>query len=63
VPQSAEAIASALLRLMADPAAARAMGERGRVLARTRYSWDSIARAMADRYEAVAARSGLVAVP
>jgi len=54
VPQSAEAIADGLLRLLRDPALARAMGERGRALARAEFSWDRIARAMADRYEAVA---------
>src|SRR5262249_35084366 len=44
VPQSAEAIAGALLTLIADPLAARRMGERGRALARDRYSWEAIAR-------------------
>jgi glycosyltransferase involved in cell wall biosynthesis len=64
VPQSAEAIAAALLDLLSDPIGARAMGERGRALARTKYSWDAIAAAMAERYEsAVAARSGLMAAP
>jgi glycosyltransferase involved in cell wall biosynthesis len=62
VPQSAEAIADALLALLRDPEGARAMGERGRALARDKYSWDAIARAMAHRYEAVVdARSGRVA--
>jgi len=64
VPQSAEAIAEALLTLLRDPEGARAMGERGRILARTKYSWDAIARTMAIRYEAVVdARSGRVAAP
>jgi glycosyltransferase involved in cell wall biosynthesis len=50
VPQNAEAIASALLQLLRDPTAARSMGERGRALARGKYSWESIASAMADSY-------------
>jgi glycosyltransferase involved in cell wall biosynthesis len=62
VPQSAEAIADALLALLRDPEEARAMGKRGRTLARAKYSWDAIARAMADRYGAVVdGRSGRVA--
>lgn len=63
VPQSPDAIASALVRLLGDRAAARRMGERGRALARSRYSWDSIARAMADRYEAVAGARGAIGAP
>ena len=55
VPQSAEAVATALLSILEDPAAARAMGECGRALARAKYSWDSIGRVMADRYRRVVA--------
>ncbi len=64
VPQSSEAIARAVLDLLADPTRARIMGDRGRALARAKYSWDSIARDMARRYEAVAAAwPRLVTVP
>jgi glycosyltransferase involved in cell wall biosynthesis len=64
VPQRVDAIADALLALLRDPEGARAMGERGRALARAKYSWDAIARAMVDRYAAViAARSGRVVAP
>ncbi len=55
VSQTADAIADALLRLLRDPVHARQMGERGAALARAKYSWDLIARAMAERYESVAA--------
>lgn len=51
VPQNAEAIAGALFHLLDDPVTSRVMGERGKSLVRAKYSWDSIARAMADRYK------------
>jgi glycosyltransferase involved in cell wall biosynthesis len=54
VPQTVEAIADALLELLGDRARARTMGERGRALARSTYSWDAIARTMAMHYQAVA---------
>ncbi len=56
VPHDDGAVAAGLLRLLSQPEGARAMGQRGRVLARAKYSWDSIARAMADHYRAVLAR-------
>ena len=58
VPQSAEAVAAALASILDDPAAARAMGARGQALVRTKYSWDSIARAMTEQYRRVAAGAG-----
>jgi phosphatidylinositol alpha-1,6-mannosyltransferase len=54
VRHDAEAIASGLAALLNHPARAREMGERGRVLVQTRYSWDSIGKAMAERYRAAA---------
>jgi glycosyltransferase involved in cell wall biosynthesis len=64
VPQNAEAIASALLALLNDPAKAREMGERGRALVRARYSWDSIGRAMAEQYRmAASSRRYVVLTP
>jgi phosphatidylinositol alpha-1,6-mannosyltransferase len=64
VPQNAEAIASALVELLGDPAGAREMGERGRALVRTRYSWDSIGQAMAEQYRvAVSRRRYVVLTP
>ena len=57
VPQSAEAIAGAVVSLLGDRNAARAMGERGNALVRSKYSWDAIARSMADHYRAVMAAS------
>jgi glycosyltransferase involved in cell wall biosynthesis len=55
------AIAGALDRLLADPAAARAMGERGRVWAARTFGWDAIGRAMAGAYEAMLGRGVEVA--
>jgi glycosyltransferase involved in cell wall biosynthesis len=57
VPHDAPAVADALGRLLSDPAWARAMGQKGRALARAKYSWDSIARAMAGHYEDVVTRN------
>lgn len=55
VPQEASAIAGAVAALLDDPAKAREMGARGKALAQRRYSWDSIGRAMAERYRSAAA--------
>jgi glycosyltransferase involved in cell wall biosynthesis len=53
VAHGADAIAGALDRLLADPAAARAMGERGRAWAMRTFGWDAIGRAMLREYEAI----------
>jgi glycosyltransferase involved in cell wall biosynthesis len=50
VAQEPEAIARAALAILGDDERARDMGARGRVLARTRYSWDVAASAMAGHY-------------
>ncbi len=50
VEQRADAIAEAILALIRDPAGARAMGERGRILVHTQYSWERIAKQMASCY-------------
>lgn len=55
VPQEASAIAGAVVTLLDDPAKAREMGARGKALAQRAYSWDSIGRAMAERYRSAAA--------
>jgi glycosyltransferase involved in cell wall biosynthesis len=57
VPQEASAIAGAVVTLLDDPAKAREMGARGKALAQRMYSWDSIGRAMAERYRTAAAVS------
>jgi glycosyltransferase involved in cell wall biosynthesis len=62
VPHDAQAIAGALGRLLDEPAQARAMGDKGRALARAKYSWDSIAGGMAERYRDVVARRTGVSV-
>lgn len=51
------AYAEAFDRLLADPAAARRMGERGRAKVLARYTWDGIARRVADVYGELAGRS------
>ena len=56
VPHDARAIGAALVRLLDDPVRARAMGEKGRALARARYAWDAIGRGMAERYREILAR-------
>ncbi len=55
VPQEASAIAGAVVTLLDDPAKACEMGARGKALAQRTYSWDSIGRAMAERYRSAAA--------
>ncbi len=56
VAHDAQAIADALDRLLADPHAARAMGERGRVWAARTFGWDAIGQAMLREYESIAGR-------
>jgi starch synthase len=46
-------LADAVIRLVADPAAARVMGERGRDRAVREFGWDAIARRTVDIYDAV----------
>lgn len=54
VPErDAPALAAALRRLLADPGAARALGERGRALVRDEFGWDRAA----ERFEAAYARA------
>jgi glycosyltransferase involved in cell wall biosynthesis len=56
VAHDAQAIADALDRLLADPQAARAMGERGRAWATRTFGWDAIGQAMLRQYESVTGR-------
>jgi glycosyltransferase involved in cell wall biosynthesis len=56
VEQTPDALAAAALRLLADPAGARAMGARGRELVRLRHSWPAIGRRMAALYADAAGR-------
>jgi glycosyltransferase involved in cell wall biosynthesis len=55
VAQDARAIAEALEAIADQPDAARAMGDRGARVARERYSWTAVGRAMADCYADVLA--------
>ncbi len=50
-PGDPTALEAALDRLTADPAAARSMGERGRDLVRTHYTWESQGRRLGELYE------------
>jgi glycosyltransferase involved in cell wall biosynthesis len=61
VPQSAEAIAHALDRLVANAELAESMGRRGRQLVESSFTWDAVARTFIPEYEAVltACRSGV----
>lgn len=54
VDQTADAIARGLNAILADPAAAQAMGRRGRALIASRYSWPSAAAALIKTYEEIA---------
>ncbi len=49
VPLDAAAVAAAMAELLADPAAARGMGERGRAMVLSRYTWPEIARLTVER--------------
>jgi starch synthase len=48
-----EQIAAALERALSDPAAANAMGEKGRIRAAQNFDWSAIARTTIDVYESV----------
>ncbi len=62
VAQEPEAIAEGMRALLADPARARAMGERGRVLVGRRYAWEAVASDMAEWYRAAVHRAPSVVV-
>ncbi len=53
---SPELIAAALSELLADPVAARAMGDRGREAVESRYNWATSEGALLDAYDRVRAR-------
>jgi phosphatidylinositol alpha-mannosyltransferase len=55
-PGDSEALAHALVSLLADEPRREAMGAAARNLAEERYSWDRIARRLVEIYEQVAAR-------
>lgn len=54
-----EAIAAAILHILDDPAAAEAMGRRGRELAVTRFSWDRVAEELASVFDEALSGEGL----
>jgi len=60
-PRDAAALGEAVAALLSDPARAREMGERGRELSETAYSWDGIAREVKGVYASL--RAGGVEAP
>jgi glycosyltransferase involved in cell wall biosynthesis len=58
-----EALLGALRRLLADPAAARAMGERGRRKAETGLTWDAVAARYREAYASLTAPVPPLPVP
>ena len=52
-PENPQAMAKALGTLLSDPALARSFAERGRKLANTTYSWDSVAKQTEQFYQEV----------
>jgi phosphatidylinositol alpha-mannosyltransferase len=54
-PGDSEALADAVIALLADEPRRVAMGAAGRALAQSRYAWDGIARRLLDIYQQVAA--------
>jgi glycosyltransferase involved in cell wall biosynthesis len=54
-PGDVDALADAVVELLADEPRREAMGLAGRRLAQSRYAWDAIARTLLDIYEQAAA--------
>jgi len=57
-PRDAGALGEAVAALLSDPARAKRMGERGRNLSETAYSWDGIAREVRGVYASLLAGGG-----
>ena len=58
VPCEAAQTAAALRRLLADPAATRDMGRRGRALASARFPWSAVGEQILRVYEKMLERQG-----
>lgn len=56
-PPTVDDVARQIERLAADPAAAAAMGERGRALVAAKFAWSKIARELESVYRSLAARA------
>jgi glycosyltransferase involved in cell wall biosynthesis len=54
-PGESEALADAVIGLLADEGRRERLGAAGRELAESRYAWDTIGRRLLDIYEQVAA--------
>ncbi|MBU0609015.1 MAG: glycosyltransferase family 4 protein, partial [Armatimonadetes bacterium] len=50
-PRNPQAIAAALMQLLGDPAAARAMGRNGQERARTQFRWEQVAQRVDAAFE------------
>ena len=53
-----EQIADGLLSILNDPKSAKTMGDRGREMVLSRYTWPAIASRMVGVYESAIARTG-----
>ncbi|MEQ8402149.1 MAG: glycosyltransferase [Silicimonas sp.] len=56
-PTDSDAIADLMRQIMADPAASRTMGERGRELVRSRFSWPTEAERLLALYDALVGKT------
>ena len=54
--QDPEALADAIIQLLADPEKAKAMGRRGRELVETKYNWKNIVKQVLEVYDAAKAK-------
>jgi glycosyltransferase involved in cell wall biosynthesis len=54
--QDPEALANAIIKILSDPAKAKAMGQRGRELVETKYNWKTIVKQVVGLYQEVLAK-------
>jgi glycosyltransferase involved in cell wall biosynthesis len=54
--QNPEALANAIIQLLADPEKAKAMGRRGRELVETKYNWKTIVKQVTGIYQELLAK-------
>ena len=58
-PRDVEGLAKAIIRLLKNPAEARAMGKRGRELCETKYTWKTIGDQVENIYKMLLERKKL----
>jgi glycosyltransferase involved in cell wall biosynthesis len=56
-PLTNQAVTEALLKVLADPQQAKSMGDRGRAMVESRYTWQAVAKQSLELYERLLARS------